>query len=618
MTNAQVKRLLKKKKWKGAEIGKLLLATTINDIKRVTDPDLPPVLTQEEFAEIESTIDTEAEYSIYGVYKDLQFSIIDSFNRGQGLYQQFYNGYYRYLATIRETTNAEDGQKSLKDAPLIMTEEQYNRIEAKARKKLLDVKESFFSVLFTLLEDFINDPDGAPDPVKKALEALEEAPADRSYYYSSYNELFGEGYYTLPDGTRSDQLSREEWSEAFEKAIIGDFKYYVDGELQGTEETLREIKQNIMLTRAKLDYEGVEYAREAIGKPLDAFTDEEIEAFLSSSTFDDPKLGLERNSQLYNILSSYAGFPPSGSEWHTYETPPEDLTMYDMLDAYTLLVAESTTTAEKRDVFKHFQKDLPELCTAMKACIEELIPEAVGLKPNQLYKDLISREKLSELGLPAWEELTTPNEMDIIDAYLEEQKPEKVYLGETRGLHKGIAIIKNPSCYDIDEAGNYKEPENPLQSFLSLASLEGNTEEILRNYSYLSSLMEPALSYLYCFNSLLEVLERVYDISELAEVAQCDTKTIESQLQGLNGTICLFYHEITGTPAERKRKRKTIKEAFPLLDPENSKPSKEALQAIEAELTNLGFSAEARRTIKYLDPLIDLLMDSRLGAPEYE
>ena len=81
-----IKRLLNKKGWTGEEVGKALIASMLNDIKNQGKP-YQPLFTQADFEKMESSLSTERDYLAYGVYRDIYSSVIDSFNRGQGLYQ---------------------------------------------------------------------------------------------------------------------------------------------------------------------------------------------------------------------------------------------------------------------------------------------------------------------------------------------------------------------------------------------------------------------------------------------------------------------------------------------------------------------------------------------------
>ena len=98
----QLDKLLKKKGWTGKEVGQLLIASMLNDIKQLGQGEKTPLFSQAHFEKMESSLNSDFDYLSYGVYRELYSSIIDSFNRGQGLCQQFYNGFCRLYLMLRE------------------------------------------------------------------------------------------------------------------------------------------------------------------------------------------------------------------------------------------------------------------------------------------------------------------------------------------------------------------------------------------------------------------------------------------------------------------------------------------------------------------------------------
>jgi hypothetical protein len=178
----------------------------------------------------------------------------------------------------------------------------------------------------------------------------------------------------------------------------------------------------------------------------------------------------------------------------------------------------------------------------------------------------------------------------------------------------GIAILKNPAKSQIDANGDYIEEKSPLYFFENLYSLEDNEEKQREIYGYSRSLIYPAMRYLYAFNALMEIIEEVYDIADLADTTRLDTSLFESKMTAYNNMLYVFYHNVYGNEAEKQHKRAIIKEVFSPLEIDTLTPTKEAIEGVKAELTKLGFSSNARKRLKYLDAFIDRLMYSREGA----
>lgn len=598
----QLKNLLKKKGWTGEEVGKLLIASMLNDIKQQGQQNKEPLFSQSDFEQMESSLTSDRDYLTYGVYRDLYSSIIDSFNRGQGLYQQFFNGFSRLFAEFREVENADNAQKSIDNTPLIMTESQYKRLEAEAVKTLSGYKDSFCALMFHCLDNFLEADEAyikeeAP-AIWEALEATKKIPATGNRFLPLYNETYGEGYYSLPDGRRSDQMTGEEWQKTLELTING--------------ETVQHYNQNRLIKSYELYFKGAKAIRaellERTGKAPD-LTDEELEEALEDTIDYVGRAGFNPNAEQIAKALDFS----TPTEWHTYEEPPEGLTLYDLLELYPEEFS-GAFEADEKEALKHFKKDAPALYDALKAYIESKVPQARGLKPNQLHKDIISWGELVTTGLIGCSELIQPDDRQIIDiATRGEDTTENKSKRLRTGLN-GIAILKHPAPFQMDEQGDYIEQKSPLHFFQSLYTLEGDGDKIAEIQGYTDNLIYPALGYLYAFNALMDIIGGVYDLPELAEVAHFDTTLFESKMSGFNGMLYLFYHDVYGNEEEQERKRAIIKEAFRPLETETLKPSQEAIEEITAELTKLGFSSDARKKLKYLDAFIDRLMNSREGA----
>lgn len=598
----QLKNLLKKKGWTGEEVGKLLIASMLNDIKQQGQQNKEPLFSQSDFEQMESSLTSDRDYISYGVYRDLYSSIIDSFNRGQGLYQQFYNGFSRLFAEFREVENADNAQKSIDDTPLIMTESQYNRLEAEAVKTLSGYKDSFCALMFHCLDNFLEADEAyikeeAP-AIWEALEATKKIPATGNRFLPLYNETYGEGYYSLPDGRRSDQMTGEEWQKTLEEDING--------------ETVQHYNQNRLIKSYELYFKGAKAIRaellERTGKAPD-LTDEELEEALEDTIDYVGRAGFNPNAEQIAEALDFS----TPTEWHTYEEPPEGLTLYDLLELYPEEF-RGAFEADEKEALKHFKKDAPALYDALKAYIESKVPQARGLKPNQLHKDIISWGELVTTGLIGCSELIQPDDRQIIDiATRGEDTTENKSKRLRTGLN-GIAILKHPAPFQMDEQGDYIEQKSPLHFFQSLYTLEGDGDKIAEIQGYTDNLIYPALGYLYAFNALMDIIGGVYDLPELAEVAHFDTTLFERKMSGFNGMLYLFYHDVYGNEEEQERKRAIIKEVFSPLEADTLKPSQEAITEITEELTKLGLSSDARKKLKYLDAFIDRLMNSREGA----
>ena len=606
-----IKSLLSKKGWTGEEVGKALIASLLNDI-RYQGQEHELLFTQADFDKMESSLSTDRDYLAYGVYRDIYSSIVDTYNRGQGLYQQFYNGYYRYVMHLQGAMKADNALKQAEYYPLIMTEEQYRKAERETVEEKKRFGESFYSLVFTLLEYFLNALDNGekvPADIAKAIEATKKEPAKGHALYSRYNELMGEGYYSLPDGRRSDQMTSEEWQKALEELYLSSHKLTINGRPATAEETLKHYNGNRLLKGWELFFRGADAIKEAYrertGRDLPEAGEQEI--------LDELELVLDGIGKApYNPLRSslyelYTEETPT--EWHYYTEAPEGLTAYDLLD---LIIDESGSyadLAEQKAKLKAFKTEYKALYTALEAYIKENVPRAGQLKPSQLYKEFIGWGELAEHKIGGFESLLATNTREIIE-YLGRQGLK--FADRKRAMFRGIAIIQQPESYQLTESGDYKEATNPLSGLDSIDNIAEDNQKRIEIEELQHHLFIPALSYLYAYNALIELIGAVYDIDGI-EVAKVDTSYFESKLEGFNGLLYNFYYTVDGDKEEKARKRELIKEVFSPVYAEDYKPTAEAIATVKEELSKLGISSTARKKLKDFESLIAEL-DNGEGA----
>jgi len=607
----KIDRLLNKKGWTGVEVGKALVASIIHDIRHQSEPDYKPLFSQSDFEKMESSLNTERDYLAYGVYRDLYSGLIDAYNRGQGLYQQFYNGYYRYVMHLKGAMQSEKVLADTKNYPLIMTEEQYQKAEAETLEYKKTFGESFYSLLFNLLEDFLDALDAEntaqiPANILKAIEATKEEKAKDQPILRSYNEIYGLGYYQLPDGTRSDSFEGDGWQEKLKEEYLKTHKLRINGKPASFEDTMLHYNTERRLKGYELFFKGEDAIRaeyeERTGKKLPEYEAGELLEALED-TID--QIGRKPYSPLREQLKELYE-EESPAKWHYYTEAPEGLTQYDLLDA--IIDVSRYEDTDKKQHLKDFKKYYPALYEALETYIRESVPKAKSLKANQLYKEFIGWGELAEANIGKYAEMLQPASSDIIQ-YLQRQGLK--FSDSRRARLRGIAVLKQPRSYQLDEQGNYKEESNPLDRLDSLDSIAENSNTRIKIDGLQNNLLKPALKFLYGFNALIRIIGAVYDISGI-EVAEFDTSTFESQIEGFNSLLYCFYYSVYGDAEEKARKRELIKDIFSPIDAESLKPTEEAIEAVTAELDRLGFSTEARKKLKKFDALIERLCERGL------
>lgn len=618
--------LLNKKGWTGVEVGKALVASIIHDIRHQSEPGYKPLFSQSDFDKMESSLNTERDYLAYGVYRDLYSGLIDAYNRGQGQHQQFYNGYYRYAMHLKDCTVAEQTLQTAELTPYVMTQEQYNKLKEQRETTLRGFMESFSGLLFTLLSHIMDSPEDAPEAIRTAIEATKKEAVTNERILSSYCEVYGMGYYQLPDGTRSDSFDGEGWQEKLKEEYLKTHQLRINGKQASFEDTILHYNTERRLKGYELFFNGIDAVKalykEHTGEELppedEASIMENLESLLNLRDNENPvaKKTAPLHPAVLQIKDIVEGeMLGSGAEWHYYTEAPADITKYDII-AESLCFYNGEESEDGEPQLKEFKADYPALYKALEAYIKELVPQARALKPTQYGKDFISCGELAELGVGRYPAYCTADDVtDILEALAEtDEDTTENLLKHKRLMLNGIVIAQAPTAYQLNERGEYIDNIKHILGFSSAFSIDriGNSESIREDIqAFRENLFLPALQYLYAFNALVKILGAIYDLDELGEV-EISTERFESQLDALNSQLYMLYGDVYGTDADKERKRDIIKEVFRPIDFEALKPTEEAIEAVTAELDRLGFSTEARKKLKKFDALIERLCERGL------
>lgn len=618
--------LLNKKGWTGVEVGKALVASIIHDIRHQSEPDYKPLFSQSDFDKMESSLNTEKDYLAYGVYRDLYSGLIDAYNRGQGQHQQFYNGYYRYAMHLKDCTVAEQTLQTAELTPYVMTQEQYNKLKEQRETTLKGFTESFSRLLFTLLSHIMSNPEDAPEDIRTAIEATKKEAVTNERILSTYCEVYGMGYYQLPDGTRSDNLEGEEWREKLKEEYLKTHKLRINGKQASFEDTILHYNTERRLKGYELFFTGIDAVKalyeDHTGETLPPEDEVGImKALESLLNLRDDENPVEKNTvplhpavlQIKDIVEGE--MLGSGAEWHYYKEAPAELTKYDII-AESLCFYDGEESEDGEPQLKEFKADYPALYEALEAYIKELVPQARDLKPTQYSKEFITWGELAELKVGRYPAYCIADDVtDILEALAEtDEDTTENLLKRKRLMFNGIVIAQDPNAYQLNERGEYIDNIKHILGFSSVFSIDsiGKSESTKEDIqAFRDNLFLPALQYLYAFNALVKILGAIYDLDELGEV-EISTERFESQLEALNNQLYMLYGDVYGTDADKERKRDIIKEVFQPINLDELKPTAEAIETVTAELDRLGFSTEARKKLKKFDTLIERLCERGL------
>lgn len=247
-----ITQLLKKKKLTGEEVGKLLIASLIHAYRQSLDGNSNiELFSNADFKQALKSLDTSEDFRKYNLYVGLN-NFLQQYQGIALAHAQQLEGHIKSILNALLTARAvEETRSYIADMPVIMTEKQYSDFKAqKVQEHLLDENgEPLNYNVFNLLKEAmrgliaqLNSNPRAKNPLKPIKKKYQRAKVTSERILSRYNVVMGEGYYTLEDGRRSDQMTAEEWQEAIiSKARI----LYNGGSVEDAEKADREIEERL-------------------------------------------------------------------------------------------------------------------------------------------------------------------------------------------------------------------------------------------------------------------------------------------------------------------------------------------------------------------------------------
>ena len=346
------------------------------------------------------------------------------------------NGQNDSFATIRnyimQALFAEDVYRYVEQLPAIMTQKQFDELKAErveAYFKDAEDGDELQSNIFNLVERAIayylrklqKEPQ-KPNPLKAIRKKYVSQPVKSKLILSRYNEITGEGYYTLADGRRSDEMTSEEWQAALTTSLMEKTLAEMRAEDGRGNELTRSLAQQRLIERARVIY----------------------------------NCGTEEDADKAQEETDYQRGLAVPCQWHYYEDPPKDLTKWDIIEQELLLelypadidgsgdaYTESNFNASMQDFFTEFK----ELATAMLADMDKNYFSGDEIKAAEL--------PLEEWGTThiSWRRLY---ELDFYGERGEAESDIQLFNGNKRALLNGIAILRPSDLREsrrIDESG---------------------------------------------------------------------------------------------------------------------------------------------------------------------
>lgn len=577
-----IDRLLKKKGWTGAELGRLELANTALAYKKAVETNNPEqelVISRAEFEKMLSTLKDPVQGRTYNGYISIHNWISNTMQVAMAQSQQAQLQFDKLWSFIQNAITAEDLYSYIEELPLIMTEKQYKETVEKRIQEILkpdgeDIANNVLQLVFDALDYYIKLLETTPrakNPLKPLRKKLNKEYVRDPHILENYNRVRGLGYYTLEDGTRSDKVSPTEWRELITPTI---FKL-INEDSQLGEKEAEFIKQSIrerrLITDARYMYEGDLSESEAQKKRQQ---DEVREGFIKAC------------------------------QWHYYEDSPEGLlTKWEVLEE-----------GEIPEYYKYYEVTDEEALEMCKAFVAEF-PTVV----QALLEDMGKRygmENLKDLPVEKWLETVYSWEdlykADFYGFRATQTDDTVIFNGNKRALFNGVAIVAPStlgSCTRIDpETGYYIAPDLRKSLLpLSLESFFTDSEDYSDNVDTVEqarSLLKSSVYFVDGFNKALELISSLYGVEEV-KLFSIPTDGIKESVEALNGSIYMLYRRIKNTdyeePGLREKKLEVLREIFQPVDLKKLRIPEEKLEQAKQNMKDFkGFKDSS------IDPYLKL------------
>lgn len=577
-----IDRLLKKKGWTGAELGRLELANTALAYKKAVETNNPEqelVISRAEFEKMLSTLKDPVQGRTYNGYISIHNWISNTMQVAMAQSQQAQLQFDKLWSFIQNAITAEDLYSYIEELPLIMTEKQYKETVEKRIQEILkpdgeDIANNVLQLIFDALDYYIKLLETTPrakNPLKPLRKKLNKEYVRDPHILEKYNRVRGLGYYTLEDGTRSDKVSPTEWRELITPTI---FKL-INEDSQLGEKEAEFIKQSIrerrLITDARYMYEGDLSESEAQKKRQQ---DEVREGFIKAC------------------------------QWHYYEDSPEGLlTKWEVLEEGEIpeyYKYYEATDEEALEMCKAFVAEFP---TVVQALLEDM-GKRYGMEN---LKDLPVEKWLGTVY--SWEDLY---KADFYGFRATQTDDTVIFNGNKRALFNGVAIVAPStlgSCTRIDpETGYYIAPD--LRKSLLPLSLEAfftDSEDYSDNVDTVEqarSLLKSSVYFVDGFNKALELISSLYGVEEV-KLFSIPTDGIKESVEALNGSIYMLYRRIKNTdyeePGLREKKLEVLREIFQPVDLKKLRIPEEKLEQAKQNMKDFkGFKDSS------IDPYLKL------------
>lgn len=539
-----INRILKKKQWTGEETGKALIYSLVNDYKYLlagnTNP--KPLFPSERIRDMlhgfrPSTSDIED----YNRYIELRNWIKQYQAVANAHFQRFQSAINEFIAVVKAAGAAESEYRYIERLPRIVTQKQYDALKAKRIEETLNpdgkdgIGDSLFYLIFRATGYYAlqleNEPKKA-NPLKAVKKLYQKQPEANPTIIAVWNKEAGEGYYQLPDGTRSDKVSKEEWINKLLQ-LRPDMKRIVEEGAAGLTGLPGSLSYEIITKHARAAHMGTEPPKEA---------EEDTTAPV----------------------------------WHVYEEAPTGLTKWDIIEAHAkggislseyYPATESDTATDEETIveIEAFKKEFPELVEAILKALDAM-GYSYGAEGRPLSSIPVKEWPTTVIPWRKLYNASFPGFREWVEA------DTNIFEGDKRALTNGIAILRASElearhhCLSIDKEGYYKEPDGKT-AYSDLFGLEKYTPENPESGDEINFIedsrkaLEESLRWLIGYDTALDLIAAEIGIPDFT-IFRVDVERCLSRTEALNRSFDRLYQHIDTIDYADKEKKAAKLEAL--------------------------------------------------------
>lgn len=580
-TKKTLNQILKQNTFSGADVGKALI---LNWIEKRTEQ--KETLSDNELDTMINNLSNQKQRVIYKAYYILNQYLDDFYKLVQASFQQFQNGKRALIGDLEKFSNYQHKYEDYLHLPLVLTEKEYNKIQADALKEFNNDRLDLYTLILWTICDYVESYKENKD-IPEAIKAILDS------YENETIKIEFENKALKATGETADKIDHEQFIDNVTERLLVAFadKYGIEK----THEAISDFISNSFVKHLEENLPAEKILRKNSEKLLNSC--EIYEMFKKNEFYYNNEFDLTGDRAKEN-KAKFESF--SDSIESSYETIIEieemsklealDLLSEDFLEYYNENSRDKTTV----ELQQEFKKDFPELYKTTKDILSKGYKPFKTLKDSELLTTEISNKELIKAGLkqPLEENEIKERTRDYFINL--ESKTTADFIKRHKAQYGGIAVLTTdiPSIFDNE---TFKKFCGSLFNTLIPDDVIPQRIEI-----YIKNLIEPALYCFYGMNALYDVYSEVFkvDLSKL----KLDYN-FEEDIYNYNNLVYLIYNRFKGTAEQVKSEKLSFKSIFKPLDIERYKPNKDKIQAIKEELSNI--SIDKVLDLKYFSQILE-------------